>query len=245
MKTTINPYSILGIPRDASQTDVKRAYRRAALQNHPDRNRDRPNQAEAKMAMINEAYSIVKDEERRRHYDHLYKYGGIDEDDDNYDNGHGHVKTQDGGGLQFHVPRGIDPFAYIPAPRQRQSGSYSFSSSMSSQRKNKKGESIYIRKATQYQNGWKETHIETATVNLDGQTTYKNETKREKTDLQNVKDFFSSLLKKKSNSNGRGSTNSHGPDTETLGERRWIDGILDQVLKCTDACGAKMSLGKR
>jgi len=65
MKTSINPYKILGIPNNASESDIKRAYRKAALENHPDRNRDRPTEAEVYMAIINEAYFILKDEERR------------------------------------------------------------------------------------------------------------------------------------------------------------------------------------
>ncbi|KAJ2080724.1 hypothetical protein H4R24_002866 [Coemansia sp. RSA 988] len=64
-------YKILGISRDATQTEVKKAFRKLAHQWHPDRYRgDLPkDQVESKMADINQAYEVLMDEETRARYD--------------------------------------------------------------------------------------------------------------------------------------------------------------------------------
>ena len=64
-------YRVLGVSREASDDDIKKAYRKLVFQNHPDRNRDSKN-AEAKIREINEAYEIVGDAEKRRSYDRLF-----------------------------------------------------------------------------------------------------------------------------------------------------------------------------
>lgn len=60
-------YQALGVPRDASPDDIRRAYRRLAKQYHPDVNRDP--KAEERIKEINEAYAVLSDEERRGAYD--------------------------------------------------------------------------------------------------------------------------------------------------------------------------------
>lgn len=64
-------YRVLGVSREASGEEIKRAYRKLVLQHHPDRN---PNSkdAEAKIREINTAYEIVGDTEKRRSYDRLF-----------------------------------------------------------------------------------------------------------------------------------------------------------------------------
>lgn len=62
-----NPYDILGVPKDASQTEVKKAYRKAAKIWHPDTNKDK--KAKEKFAEINAAYEIVGDEKKRAQFD--------------------------------------------------------------------------------------------------------------------------------------------------------------------------------
>ncbi len=61
-------YKILGVPRNATQEEIKKAYRRLALKYHPDRNKGNK-EAEEKFKEINEAYAVLSDPEKRRQYD--------------------------------------------------------------------------------------------------------------------------------------------------------------------------------
>lgn len=63
-------YEILGVPRDVSDEDLKKAYRKLVLQYHPDRNPG-DKTAEEKIREINAAYEVVGDPEKRRAYDRL------------------------------------------------------------------------------------------------------------------------------------------------------------------------------
>jgi curved DNA-binding protein len=62
-------YAVLGVPRDASQDDIKKAFRRQSKKYHPDVNKDKD--AEEKFKTMGEAYEVLKDPERRRKYDQL------------------------------------------------------------------------------------------------------------------------------------------------------------------------------
>ncbi len=63
-------YKILGVKRNAEEKEIKRAYRRLALQYHPDKNPD-DKQAEERFKEINEAYEVLGDPEKRAKYDQL------------------------------------------------------------------------------------------------------------------------------------------------------------------------------
>lgn len=63
-------YKILGVPKDAKQDAVKKAFRKLARQYHPDVNPDDPT-AEAKFKELNEAYEVLGDPEKRARYDQL------------------------------------------------------------------------------------------------------------------------------------------------------------------------------
>jgi len=67
-------YETLGVPRNATTDEIKRAYRKLALQYHPDRNKS-PG-AEEKFKKISEAYAVLSDPEKRRIYD-MYGTVGI------------------------------------------------------------------------------------------------------------------------------------------------------------------------
>jgi molecular chaperone DnaJ len=64
MATTRDYYDILGVKKDASADEIKKAFRRAAVEHHPDRGGD-----EAKFKELNEAYEVLKDTDKRKRYD--------------------------------------------------------------------------------------------------------------------------------------------------------------------------------
>uniref|UniRef100_A0A8C9ZEH4 DnaJ homolog subfamily B member 11 n=1 Tax=Sander lucioperca TaxID=283035 RepID=A0A8C9ZEH4_SANLU len=70
-------YQILGVSKSASIRDIKKAYRKLALQLHPDRNPDDP-KAQDKFADLGAAYEVLSDEEKRKQYD-TYGEDGLKE----------------------------------------------------------------------------------------------------------------------------------------------------------------------
>ncbi len=68
-------YEILGVARDASQQDIKRAYRKLAKEYHPDRNPDNP-EAEETFKKISTAYEVLSDSEKRDAYDRFGSTNG-------------------------------------------------------------------------------------------------------------------------------------------------------------------------
>jgi len=69
-------YEILGIKKDASKSEIKKAYRKLALKFHPDKNKSKD--AEEKFKEISEAYAVLYDDDKRRLYDQ-YGHAGIDQ----------------------------------------------------------------------------------------------------------------------------------------------------------------------
>ena len=69
-------YEVLGVQKGAGKEDIKSAYRKLALQYHPDRNKDKA--AEEKFKEISEAYAVLSDDEKRKRYD---TYGHVGQEE--------------------------------------------------------------------------------------------------------------------------------------------------------------------
>ena len=69
---TKNFYDVLGVKRDASDDEIKKAFRKLAQKHHPDAGGD-----EEKFKEISEAYDTLSDPEKRKEYDQILMFGGI------------------------------------------------------------------------------------------------------------------------------------------------------------------------
>ncbi|NTU76844.1 MAG: molecular chaperone DnaJ [Alphaproteobacteria bacterium] len=79
-------YELLGVSKTASQDELKKAYRKMAMQHHPDKHGGHHKEAEAKFKEINEAYDVLRDEQKRAAYDRF---------------GHAAFEQGNGGGAGF------------------------------------------------------------------------------------------------------------------------------------------------
>ena len=71
-------YDILGVPKNASDEDIKKAYRKLAMKHHPDRNQgDDAKKSEEKFKEAKEAYEMLSDPQKRAAYDQ-YGHAGVD-----------------------------------------------------------------------------------------------------------------------------------------------------------------------
>lgn len=71
-----DPYKTLGLNRNASAEDIKKAYREKAHSTHPDKHPNQPEDARDRFAEVGNAYEILKDPEKKREYDHTGRVGG-------------------------------------------------------------------------------------------------------------------------------------------------------------------------
>ena len=99
-----DPYKLLGVPRSASDAEIRKAYRGLAKKYHPDVNKDNPRMAE-KFKEISAAYSLLSDKDMKRRYDS----GQVD--------GSGQQQNPFAGGFG-----GQNPFGGMGGGRRRQAG---------------------------------------------------------------------------------------------------------------------------
>jgi len=76
MSTKRDYYEVLGVAREATQDQIKSAYRKAAMKWHPDRNPDNKHEAEENFRAASEAYSVLSDTQKRAVYDR-YGHAGL------------------------------------------------------------------------------------------------------------------------------------------------------------------------
>src|SRR6266704_5287481 len=76
MATKRDYYDVLGVRREADEEEIKRAYRRLAMEHHPDRNVGNP-EAEDKFKEAAEAYEVLRDPTKRQSYDR-YGHAGLE-----------------------------------------------------------------------------------------------------------------------------------------------------------------------
>ena len=78
MATKRDYYETLGVPKNASDEEIKKAYRKQAMKHHPDRNQgDASKDAEAKFKDAKEAYEMLSDAQKRAAYDQ-HGHAGVD-----------------------------------------------------------------------------------------------------------------------------------------------------------------------
>src|SRR4051795_9559074 len=94
-------YEILGIPRTATQEEIKRAHRKLVRQHHPDVNKNDP-KSEAKFKEVQEAYDVLSDETKRKNYDQ-----------------YGTAEAPSGFGGSPNAGGGADPFDFLRQARQQ------------------------------------------------------------------------------------------------------------------------------
>jgi len=70
-----NYYDILELPKDCTQNDIKKAYRKLALKYHPDRNKGNEKESSERFREVGNAYEVLSNENSRRDYDRSLRYG--------------------------------------------------------------------------------------------------------------------------------------------------------------------------
>ncbi|KAI9884087.1 MAG: GTPase-activating protein [Watsoniomyces obsoletus] len=123
--TTSDPYAILGVPNDATTTAIKSAYRKLALQTHPDKIQDESLRAikQDEFHRLQQAYEILTDETRRREHDEKVNFAAAAADKRDYFGDRFRSSTTDAG-IRVEVrtaapPRDFDPVYEERRPSRR------------------------------------------------------------------------------------------------------------------------------
>lgn len=100
-------YKTLGVSEDASESDIKKAYRKLSRKYHPDLNPD-DKQAEKKFKEISEAYDVLSDKKQREEYDQIRRYGasgmgGFGAGAGGFGGGNGYTTFTTGGGAGINI----------------------------------------------------------------------------------------------------------------------------------------------
>ena len=69
-------YEVLGVEKNATDEEIKKAYRKMAKKYHPDANPDNKQEAEAKFKEVNEAYETLSDPSKKAQYDSPHQHFG-------------------------------------------------------------------------------------------------------------------------------------------------------------------------
>src|SRR5690349_21666821 len=93
-----NHYKILGVKKDATEAEIKKAFKKLSLKYHPDKNKDNPEEAKKKFIEVANAYETLTDPDKRKIYD-LHGDEGVKEHEARQNAGHG--GGFGGGGFHF------------------------------------------------------------------------------------------------------------------------------------------------
>ncbi|XP_030375455.1 dnaJ homolog subfamily B member 6 isoform X2 [Scaptodrosophila lebanonensis] len=106
----VDYYKVLDVPRTATDSEVKKAYRKLALKWHPDKNPDNLDEANKRFRELSEAYEVLSDEKKRRIYDE-YGKDGLGDRSQNRSHTRHHYNTQEFD--DFDIMGGF-PFVFRP-----------------------------------------------------------------------------------------------------------------------------------
>lgn len=108
----VDYYKVLEVPRNVSEAEIKKAYKKLALRWHPDKNPDNPDESNRRFKEISEAYEVLSDEKKRRIYDQYGKEGLLNNGADRYHQSSRH-RRHNGGGIhdEFDIFGGF-PFTF-------------------------------------------------------------------------------------------------------------------------------------
>uniref|UniRef100_A0A3P8X5Y9 DnaJ heat shock protein family (Hsp40) member B6a n=1 Tax=Cynoglossus semilaevis TaxID=244447 RepID=A0A3P8X5Y9_CYNSE len=108
----VDYYQVLGVRRDASADDIKKAYRKLALRWHPDKNPENKEEAEKKFKELSEAYEVLSDANKRTIYDQ-YGKEGLTGSNRGRDHFHEHFTFRNPEDVFREFFGGSDPFAHF------------------------------------------------------------------------------------------------------------------------------------